>query len=211
VLLAVLDGSVQVPAVRRRLRLGWGLCPRHAWLLAATEIELRGGAPFTTAVLYEDLLRRAARVLGRRVATGRWRVSSLHPRAGCIACEGTVRSAAQGPVADPETALVNKRARTSAALHATATVWRRRSCPRCLGGTGPPCRLHFLSGPEPPGGARQVTGALDQLAGQLRQYRRTAWDPSGGERASAWVEALGWFAGWWFPARWFGAGGGADG
>lgn len=196
-LLSVLDGSIQVPAVRRRLRQSWGLCSRHTWLLAATEIELRGGVPFTTAVLYEDLLQRAARVLGRRLVTVSWRIGSLRSQAACIACDGSKATPTWDPAAEAETERVNRRARTTADFRATAPGWRRRSCPRCLGGLGPLCRPHLLAGE--PVALDRLTDELERLALRLRRERRSIWVPTADARLSSWVEALSWFAGWWFP------------
>jgi hypothetical protein len=204
-LLSVLDGSIQVPAVRRRLRQSWGLCSRHAWLLAVTEIELRGGVPFTTAVLYEDLLQRAARVLGRRLVTVSWRVGSLRSPATCIACDGSEAAATWDPAAEAETGRVNRRARTTAGFRATALRWQHRSCPRCLGGSGPLCRPHLLAGE--PVAVAPLAHELERLALRLRRERRTAWAPTADAPLSSWVEALGWFAGWWFPVDALGLGG----
>ena len=41
--------------------------PHHAWGYAVAEIEVHGGGPLSTSILYEDLTRRAARVVGARL------------------------------------------------------------------------------------------------------------------------------------------------
>ncbi|HEV8584916.1 MAG TPA: DUF6062 family protein [Methylomirabilota bacterium] len=57
---ALLYEQVNDPDVRRRLRAAWGLCNWHTWTLQAL-----GGAVTGSAILYADLIRVAARRVGR--------------------------------------------------------------------------------------------------------------------------------------------------
>ncbi|MDR0360227.1 MAG: hypothetical protein LBJ87_12305, partial [bacterium] len=69
-----LDGAIMNVGTRHHLWASWGLCPRHSWIHAVMEIENRGGRPFSTSILLEDLLERAIRSL-RRTARLPWKVA----------------------------------------------------------------------------------------------------------------------------------------
>jgi hypothetical protein len=56
------DGAIMTPRIRGQLRRAFGLCPRHTWAHFAAECELRG-RPFSTAILYQDLVSWAAQSL----------------------------------------------------------------------------------------------------------------------------------------------------
>lgn len=104
------------------------------------------------------------------------------------------------PVRTP-TERVNARLRTTSFLAATRSEWEMRTCPKCLGGSGPMCRPHILAGEEAP--LDQTALTLAELANRLGTYYRSCtWHgPTATPRDSAsWVEALGWFAGWAYPA-----------
>ncbi len=208
---AFLDGAIMDAETRRLLHESWGLCPRHAWGYAVTEIEVRGGEPFSTSILYEDLVARAAARLGgsRPMSWSRllrWLQSNGEcPTCGFQALPGAWRSLGSADMV----AQVNSLERTVPLLQASEPVWRRASCPHCLGGTGPPCVPHLRAGVTPP--ERVV---LAEYAGDL-QRRLKAFVRSlthGGAPATrpeqaSWVEALGWLASWRFADRLLEAGG----
>ena len=79
-------------------------------------------------------------------------------------------------------ARVNDRTRFEAALAASSDHWEPATCPLCLGGAGPPCRPHLVSGAPLP---TSLAAALGPLA------TRVADDAAG-----AWVAGFGWLAGW---------------
>jgi hypothetical protein len=56
---ALLHEQVTDVETRRRIRLAWGFCNWHAWMLADV-----AGSPFGTAIVYEDLLTRLLRRTG---------------------------------------------------------------------------------------------------------------------------------------------------
>lgn len=56
-----LDGAIMDVGIRHHLWRSWGLCERHGWCYAVVELEIRGGRPFSTAILYEDLALRSGR------------------------------------------------------------------------------------------------------------------------------------------------------
>jgi hypothetical protein len=59
-------GAMMDLGVREHLWRSWGFCPRHTWAHAIVEVELVGGLPFGTAILYEDLAGEL-RALARRL------------------------------------------------------------------------------------------------------------------------------------------------
>jgi hypothetical protein len=162
---------------------------------------MRGGSLLGTAVLYEDLLSRAARtVAGWHLGEP---VRGLRPQDSCFTCD-YVSHAATADRADKlfvsHARRVRRWQRVRPLLSDLQDVWRRRSCPACLDGDGLPCRPHLLAG--------QITIPTD-LGPELSRLRdRTAkftrsqtWQPPRLTRLEkvAWVEALGFFAGWTVP------------
>jgi hypothetical protein len=196
-----LDGSIQAVEVRHHLWKSWGFCPRHTWMNAVVNVELRW-LPMSTAILYEDLTARAARTLGSPAVSDARRVRRLRPRATCFSCDflalGPSRSG--DPKFEEQQALVNGRRRTVPRLVESRGVWEPRSCPECAGGEGPVCRPHLLVGAAPPGA--DLPERLGDVADRLRHFVRSmTWhgpEPTAAANAS-FVEALGWFGGWGFP------------
>jgi hypothetical protein len=200
------DGSIMEPETRHHLWRSWGLCPRHAWGYAVVENEVRRGRPFSTAILYADLSERAARLAGRRLASWRRTASQLAPHDYCFTCDYLGVLSNGELTVDREqwvamTPLVNRRKRTGELIAAAAELWETLACPSCLGGTGLVCRPHLIAGAEPD---RGLAGALRHLSRRLERFvdsmtaLKTAVTPR--ERAS-WIEALGWFTGWDYPAK----------
>lgn len=78
---------------RARLHVDWGLCSRHAWGYAATEIELwesgagkRGGhQPFDVSILYTYLLERMIAELS--TSHNRRRMNTLAGQGTCLVCD----------------------------------------------------------------------------------------------------------------------------
>jgi hypothetical protein len=189
----LLDGGIMDPEFRDRLRRSWGMCPRHLWGFAVVEIELRGGVPHAASILAEDLLITGGehRVLG----FGR---RSLAADAPCPTCEYLAG-------ADPD---VEESWRDAAARAARAERTRRlladagaalveHSCPDCLGGDGLVCRPHLVAkGAE----GQYLEAQLNALAHEVRAGRRAhepgAHAPTDDRAEAAWIEALGWLAGW---------------
>ncbi len=192
-----------IPDVRRHLHKSWGLCPRHAWLEAVVESELRT-RPHGTALLYDDLLGRAL----TQLTSGLARTSSLRrlrAHASCYTCDYLLHAPTDPPdtatTNSGPTARVNRRHTVRALVVTSRPEWEPTSCPVCLGGNGPICRPHLLEGIDAP--LEPIGAALRDVSARLALYVRSmAWGgpiPSAAERAS-WVEALGWFAGWAYPA-----------
>ncbi len=195
-------GSIMTVETRHHLRRSWGFCARHTWQHAMVEIEAWGGRPFGTAILYEDLCGRAARAVGARLKPAPLRLRRLRPRAVCLACD--YLQIAQ-TVAEPShlerCARVNRRERTTRLLAELQPLWRERTCPQCLGGKGIVCRMHLLESAGPLG--RSLLSQLERLRQRLELFVRSmTWRGPvvGADVQVSWLEVLGWFAGWNFPA-----------
>jgi hypothetical protein len=194
-----LDGAIMHADTRVALRRSWGLCARHAWAMALVEIELRGGVPFATTVLYADLAGGATEVL-----TGHHVRSPIRRLAGdgeCPTC-AYARNAGHEPREWGErTKVVNRRTRFSRLLSEAWEDAVARSCPACLRGDGPPCRLHLLAGIEP---SDDLGRDIRRLTVRVRAYEKSLTAdgrPVDARGRQAWLNTLGWFAGWRFPAE----------
>jgi hypothetical protein len=195
-----LDGSVQELEVRRRLRRGWGFCPRHTWCLAVTEAVFRSDLR-ATAILYEDLLVNAATALARPAFRPSRILRRLRPGEPCLTCD-YVAIASPDPLYAGRLARVNRRERFTQLLVDASPIWLERSCPACIGGSGLLCRPHLLAQRDRP--PRSLPPDLRMLAVRLADYRKsTRWQgrPATLAERASWVEALGWFAGWHYAAR----------
>jgi hypothetical protein len=196
-----LDGAIMAPDVRDHVRRSWGFCPRHAWGFAVAEIELRGGRPFATAILYEDLTRRAAKAVGSGKRPGARTLHRLEPQEPCFTCEYL------GLGGEPEVSFrelaerTNRRERTRRLLEAGRAEWERRACPSCLGGGGLVCRSHLLAGGE---ASADLGAELEGLADRVAAFvgsQTMRGTPAGPLEQASWIEALGWFAGWDYPRK----------
>lgn len=199
----IVDGGIMAVDVRHHLWGSWGFCPRHTWAHAVVEMELAGGRPFSTAILYEDLTGRAARAMHRsRLLPWALRRRKLRARQVCLTCDYCLiaRQVSEPLVAGLQ-GRVNRLARMREALAATRALWEGRACPVCTGRAGVPCRPHLLTG-EAGGGLESLDAYLFGLQRRLYQFVRSmTWKgpTATPEDVVSWVEALGWFAGWEFP------------
>jgi hypothetical protein len=192
-----LDGAMMAPDVRRHLREGWGFCPRHSWGLGVVECQLRGGTPFATAILYEDLTRRAARLHNRSIPLLREDArSALEPKRPCFTCEYAELGGEVEPSFRNKQERVNRLDRVRRRVEEARAEWEPRACPLCHGGSGLVCRQHILAGAEPQPGLRPE---LEALADRLKVFvgsQTVGGAPAGPLERAAWIEALGWFSGW---------------
>ena len=189
-----LDGAIMDSCVRHHLWKGWGLCARHAWAYSVVEIEAFGGRPFSTTILYEDLLGRAVRSLHRSHRLP-WPVAQrrLRSAASCFTCD-YLRIVA-GTTSDPR---LGQLPRVRRLLAGSQPIWAPLACPRCGKGAGPVCRPHLLAGVSP-GDRSEMEASLAELHGRLYVFLRSmTWrGPVANDlQQVAWVEALGWFHGW---------------
>jgi hypothetical protein len=199
------NGSVMTPSIRGRLRHAWGLCPRHSWAHAAVECELRT-QPYSTAGLDLDLTARAAEALGEqpRRQSGA-PVERLRARDACAVCEALASSTADpDPSFEERQRRFNRLTRTRKRLAVSMPVWAPASCPHCGGGQGLTCRPHLLAGDPALVDATGCAAALERLGGRLKGLVASMTlhgPPATPQVQAAWVEAVGWFAGWGIAQR----------
>ena len=180
------------------------------------------------SLLYDDLLADVIRRLTHH-RRWRWSVTDqLQVRASCRICDAvkptgveavTPATGYAGADTDMLTLEANAMTFTTAWLKETQVIWRPRACPVCLSeaardhDTTPAgfsdqdidtlCRRHLLVGDQ----VRTVDG--QELAARLEPLRRRllrllesmteGGAPSTLDDDGAWVQTLGWFAGWGLP------------
>lgn len=221
-------GAIMSPSMRAWMRASLGFCPRHTWAYAVVEIELwesgiggRGGhQPFDVTVLYEDLSRRTAARLSSRFGHGWGRrpEGALLPARACYLCTQLAIPAREGLVmgyANSNSVALAGEANlvrhTRRWCSATLDAWAPLACPACLGTPSDDgarlCRLHLAEAIR--GGrvddaalaaaAGGLTGVADRLKA-LAESMTAAGAPADEATEASWIEALGFFAGWTFPA-----------
>jgi hypothetical protein len=198
------QGSIMEPDVRRRLRLGWGMCGRHAWGALAAEAAFRHNYFHGPAILYQDLMERALRAFE---VAGPWPERRLARRlrtAGpCLMCDMGLHGRSRG-AAKPE---LVERGRDLSMIRRFAAqareFWFPNVCGPCAGESAPArCRLHLLE--EIRGGTvgdlalqrALVSTILERITVYARSYR---WEYRGTETdrdRSALLSAVGWCSGW---------------
>lgn len=176
------------------------MCPRHSWLYFCAENELKY-RPLGSAVLYDDLLGRALRVLHQhRFAPVKRHQLTAHET--CFTCDYLSGADAISPGFEAEREAVEAAVRTRTWVHGCRQVWSLRVCPQCLparaGHDGQLCRDHLsnLGSRDEMAG---VVGYLDALAPRLSQCMRSmthGGPPRAPDSDAALIEVLGWFAGW---------------
>lgn len=194
-----LDGAIMNADTRIALRRSWGLCARHAWAMALVEVELRGGVPFATSVLYADLTAGAVQTLGRRHL--RSPIRQLEGSDRCPTCEYAAHATEEPGEWLERAAVANRRSRFSVLVTDGWDEVAARSCPACAGGDGPPCRPHLLAGIAAP---PDLLERLRRLAVSMRAYEKSltaGGRPVDRRGRQAWLDTLGWFAGWRFPVE----------
>lgn len=220
-------GDIMMGGLRQQLRSHLGLCDRHAWGHAVVEIELwefgpgksGGHQPFDVAVLHEDLLGRVSQSLAT------YRPSRRHPPEDVLGRHGTCRICAEiagdtanviGYAAQDAAPLVleaNRMTHTHAWVTSSTHLWLPRVCPACLppgsspeapdAGASSLCRWHLLGRHDLDAATSQTYAShLTQLRDRLTRHLTSMTDSGSAstpEDRVAWIEALGWFAGWSLP------------
>lgn len=220
-------GDIMIGGLRQQLRSHLGLCDRHTWGHAVVEIELwqygpgstGGHQPFDVAVLYADLLGEVSARLAR------YRPTRRHPAQDVLGRHGTCRICAE--IAGGTSNIIGYAAQDTAPLVAeansmtytrnwilgSASLWRPRACPACQHAgshrdevdaeTAPLCRGHLLERHDLDVSTAQAhAGHLTQLRGRLGRHLSSMTDSgavSSDDDRAAWIETLGWFAGWALP------------
>ncbi|OGG49419.1 MAG: hypothetical protein A3F84_23680 [Candidatus Handelsmanbacteria bacterium RIFCSPLOWO2_12_FULL_64_10] len=199
-----IQGSVMQPETRRRLVLGWGMCERHAFGALAAEAAFRHGYLHGPAILYEDLMKRAAHALDAAgPMAGARAVRRLRSRAVCLMCELRYGPDSQGFISAERLAAGRDPSSVRDFLGRSERYWRVAVCGRCaVTGAAARCRLHLLgdlrSDPQVPFAPHRVL--VEKILARVRRYSHSfCWEARGTdteEDRAALVSAVGWCGGW---------------
>jgi hypothetical protein len=222
-------GDIMMGGLRQQLLFYLGLCNRHTWGHAVVEIELwqygpgntGGHQPFDVAVLYTDLLSEVSRQLAKYHPSRRHHAEDVLGRHGtCRICSeiagdttNVIGYAAQDTA--PLVAEANRMTHTRTRIVESQGLWRPQACPTCRGTDPQPghpvaepallCRRHLLEQHHldlDSATAHAYAAHLTQLATRLNRHLRSMTDSgftSTADDQTAWIETLGWFAGWTLP------------
>jgi hypothetical protein len=202
----------------------WGYAVVEIELWEAGVAHRAGHVPFDVSVLYEDLAHGLAARLARPRGWGRRPDAVLTPSRPCLLCSQLASPPPEGfaiGYANSSSAALaaeaNPLRHTRRWCSLTADVWSPRACGECLGRPAPavteahdgggPCRLHLASalraGTADDGdlaaAAVRLAGVADRLAVFADSVTMSGPSADASDEVS-WIEALGFFAGWRFPA-----------
>ncbi|WP_432263621.1 hypothetical protein [Cupriavidus sp. TMH.W2] len=199
-----IQGSIMDAEVRRALRRAWGFCPRHmaGWLLV--EAAFRGHYLHGPAVLFDDLMGRAA---SANVDVGpmarRRLVHQLRAYQPCYLCGMGLSSSSHGYV--PESRLEQGRNCQPWCdfMGETYAYWQPHVCGICAGSSAiARCRQHLCADLS----KANVTGftanrqLIQEIARHVHCYNQSfSWEHRGNDRVedrAALVSAAGWCSGW---------------
>ena len=199
-----IQGGIMRPAIRRRLRKGWGMCERHAWGWISAEAAFRKGYMHGPAVLYKDLMNRAKAAFTIRGPLQEWRtLRTVRTRGPCLMCNMKYHSRSRGFM-KAERALIGRDLNALQDLAVkTAAYWEKALCGRCAGTDSPQrCRKHLveeLSRGEITDLSPHVS-LVNHIEAHMRMYNRSFCHGYHGtdtdEDRAALISAVGWCSGW---------------
>lgn len=198
------QGSIMEPDTRRRLLLAWGMCERHSFGALAAEAAFRHGYLHGQAILYEDLMERAARAFelagplpGARLAR------RLRARARCQMCEFGYGPDSESHISPERVAVGRDITLLSGFLAEAEHHWRATVCGRCAGGNAQVrCRVHLLEDlrSDPSLSLEPHRALVRRIFSHLSRYSASfQWELRGTdttEERAALVSAIGWCSGW---------------
>lgn len=198
-----IQGSIMSPATRERLWRGWGMCDRHSWAFLAIEAAFRGGYLLGPAVLYEDLMGRAERIVtSRGVAGARGLARRLRERGPCLMCADGFGPHSRGAAREDMVQTGRDPAALIGFARETESHWRRAVCGRCAASDSPRrCRRHLIE--ELAGGLRVELSREREFVQELSRRLRAFLDSfrfdhrgdAAPEERAALIAAVGWCCG----------------
>jgi len=200
-----MQGSIMAPDVRRRLRLAWGMCQRHAWGWLTMECSARESWLHGPAILYEDLMERAQIILAKTRGPTALR-RGFSSKGPCLMCDMGYGPQSSGY---PNRKAL-KQGRSLVNLQSfsveTKPYWRAYVCGPCLGrqDQGTLCRLHLLGAlthgrsadADVAAQRRLIEYLAEQLAAYAQSFRWEWHDTETTENKAALITAIGWCSGW---------------
>jgi len=200
-----MQGSIMAPDVRRRLRLAWGMCQRHAWGWLTMECSARESWLHGPAILYEDLMGRAQTISAKTRGPTALR-HGLSSKGPCPMCDMGYGPQSSGY---PNRHAL-KQGRSLVKLQSfaaeTKAYWRQYVCGLCLGqeDQGTLCRPHLvdalsrgrIANVDVAAQRHLVEYLAEQLADYARSFRWEWHDTETTENKAALIAAIGWCSGW---------------
>lgn len=199
-----IQGSIMNGDVRRSLYSSWGFCERHAWIAIQVEASFRHCFMMGPAILYEDLLHRAAPIVG---AHGLWGTGfirrRLREKGPCLMCHMNLGPDTKGMAREELIARGRDRSELHRLAEMSRSFWERTVCGRCSGtGDWPRCRPHLLDDMDC-GRFKEMKrqrAMMEWMKRHIIRYSRSfEWAHRGTatdeDRASL-ISAVGWFSGW---------------
>lgn len=200
--------------VRARLDAHWGMCPRHALGFFIVEAAFRPHLIHGSAILYNELMARAVRVLEsgpRGFAPATITRRRLQAGGPCHMC--SLGYHADSPGNSPPERLAQGRNLTNARAFANDNRrgWLSHVCGHCAGTDNPTlCRLHLIESithnhaSELRAQRQTVTDISTHLGRFEHAFRWDSRNTDTDEDRGALVAAIGWCGGWQDILRIFG-------
>jgi len=198
-----IQGSIMSPSTRERLWKSWGMCERHAWGFMVMEAAFHQGYMHGAAILYEDLMGRAAHLFGTRWPKT-WRIrSGFREKGSCLMCEAGYGPQSRG--AAGEKLLITGRDLTEIQQMARLTLpdWSGAVCGICIGEENDlRCRKHLIADlalgkhPNLETHARRVEDMATRLRTYACSFRYGFHGTATRRDMAALIEAVGWCSGW---------------
>lgn len=200
-----MDGSIMNPGTRWRLRYAWGMCQRHAFGWVSMEATFRRSLLMGPAILYEDLMQRAAQAFHLRGPGRRLRLARrLQERGPCMMCEMDYGPDSTALAADSRVLRQGREVENIRSfVRATEPWWRPAVCGLCAGNDSPTlCRGHLREAVQH-GDAVDLEAQRSLVESILRHLVRFSrsfrWEERGTDTAedrAALISAIGWCRGW---------------
>jgi len=199
-----IQGSIMQPETRRQLRLAWGMCERHGVGALAAEAALRHGYLHGPAILYADLMARAARAFGvAGPLPGARLARRLRSRGACLMCELGFGPDSRSFISQERVEAGRDLSQIRAILVTLERHWRATVCGRCAGSRAQPrCRVHLVEElrNDPLLDLEPQRALVCSILGHVERYdasfRLEMQGTDSPEDRAALVSAAGWCGGW---------------
>lgn len=200
-----IQGSIMEPETRLRLRRAWGMCERHSVAALSAEAAFRYCYLHGPAILYADLMDRAARAFEMTGPLAGPRLARrLRLRGPCLMCELELGpNSLGGFISDERVAEGRDVSRLRTFMAESERHWRGAVCGRCAcTASAARCRAHLLLDLDRNPGIELAAhrALIAQIAAHINRYRVSfRWERRGTDTAedrAALVSAVGWCSGW---------------
>lgn len=200
-----IQGSIMELETRLRLRRAWGMCERHSVAALSAEAAFRHSYLHGPAILYADLMDRAARAFETAGPLAGPRLARrLRLRGPCLMCELELGPNSPGGfIPDERFAEGRDLSQMRSFMAESEPHWRGAVCGICAcTASAVRCRAHLLFDLErdPAIELAPHRALVSQIAAHVDRYHVSfRWERRGtatAEDRAALVSALGWCSGW---------------